>query len=423
MIRVLLCATTVIAAVALAIGCGVTAKEPAGEERGDCLPDGTCNEGLTCASGVCVRLDDAGGADGGEPQDKGVPVKDAGTDAADRETGPSDVSETPDGSTLDAGGDPAMPDGGATPKICPEPVSVDFGTMFVGQTKTQTVVFRSCGTAPVSLLGVELAAASGNWFALGVVSPSLPATLEPGAEVRVAAACTPAGTGSQQGQLDVFTNDPSLPDGKGYIRLLCQAKEQPGCKLKADPAAIDFGKLAPNVVSYKEFHLLNVGESACAVSAIMGPASPEFEIAGIADDQGTALAGAPFTIDPTRRVNVSVRFTAPFTKTCLGDGITFDNSSVNAPNLSVSLAGCGGEAPNCKFNVQPPDTLDFGNVTKDSNKTVAVNLENAGTDTCQINQAKLGAMSGEWFSIPAGYVFPIAVQPGSSTKIEVMCSP
>jgi hypothetical protein len=415
-------AAAVFLALVFAAGCGVTTKEPAGEERGDCLPDGTCNEGLTCASGVCVRLDDAGGVDGGEPQDKGVSVRDAGTDAADGGQ-TADVAETPDGETPDAAGDPDVPDGGAAPKICPEPVAVDFGAVFVGQTKTQTVAFKSCGTAPVSLLSVELAAASGNWFSLGTVSAALPATLDPGNEVRVTATCAPAGVGTQQGQLDVHTDDPSLPQGKGFIRLVCQAVEQPGCRIKADPFALDFGKLAPNVVSYKEFQLFNVGETACDVSEILGPANPEFEIAGIRDDKGTALAGAPFAIDPARRVNVSVRFTAPATKTCLSDGITFVNSSENAPNLNVTLAGCGGEAPLCTFKVQPLGTLDFGNVAKGSKKTMSVNLENVGTDACEITQARLGTQTGNWYSLAKAYSFPIQVQPGSTAEIDVNCAP
>lgn len=33
---------------------------PAGSERGSCHADGTCDEGLICASGLCVRVGDAG---------------------------------------------------------------------------------------------------------------------------------------------------------------------------------------------------------------------------------------------------------------------------------------------------------------------------------------------------------------------------
>lgn len=52
----------------LAWGCSNTTPSlpPQGTERGSCRPDGTCDQGLTCASGLCVRLPD-GGADQAQP--------------------------------------------------------------------------------------------------------------------------------------------------------------------------------------------------------------------------------------------------------------------------------------------------------------------------------------------------------------------
>ena len=44
---------------------------PEGSERGRCLPNGSCNPGLSCASGYCVRLPDQGPS----------PLKDAGPDS------------------------------------------------------------------------------------------------------------------------------------------------------------------------------------------------------------------------------------------------------------------------------------------------------------------------------------------------------
>jgi hypothetical protein len=54
----------------------------AGEEGGPCYPNDTCNAGLTCASGLCVKLPDSGVPDSGVPDT-------APTDTAPPDTTPS----------------------------------------------------------------------------------------------------------------------------------------------------------------------------------------------------------------------------------------------------------------------------------------------------------------------------------------------
>lgn len=46
-------------------GNGSSSQNPQGSERGACYPNGTCNDGLTCLSNFCVRLNDGGNASGG----------------------------------------------------------------------------------------------------------------------------------------------------------------------------------------------------------------------------------------------------------------------------------------------------------------------------------------------------------------------
>ena len=60
------------------LGCKNNDGPPTGAERGPCYPNLTCNAGLTCLSGLCVRLIDAGieaGTDG--PARDGDPTRDA----------------------------------------------------------------------------------------------------------------------------------------------------------------------------------------------------------------------------------------------------------------------------------------------------------------------------------------------------------
>ena len=41
----------------LSLACGDGDDAPTGEAQGPCYPNGTCNEGLVCASELCVDLD------------------------------------------------------------------------------------------------------------------------------------------------------------------------------------------------------------------------------------------------------------------------------------------------------------------------------------------------------------------------------
>lgn len=70
----------------LAAGCGGGGGRPAvGEERGACYPNETCNDGLTCLSSFCVRVDVDGATDAGGDAAGDAPAGDAPGDAgADR---------------------------------------------------------------------------------------------------------------------------------------------------------------------------------------------------------------------------------------------------------------------------------------------------------------------------------------------------
>jgi len=54
------------AAALLFVACGDDQTAPSGEERGPCYPNNTCNEGLVCASEICVDVS-TGGESGSGP--------------------------------------------------------------------------------------------------------------------------------------------------------------------------------------------------------------------------------------------------------------------------------------------------------------------------------------------------------------------
>jgi len=73
---------------------------------------------------------------------------------------------------------------GKAPKVCPEPVSVDFGTVYIGESKTEVVKLKSCGTDPLELRAVGLTNSPSNWYTMDSVVPNAPVTLAVGEERR-----------------------------------------------------------------------------------------------------------------------------------------------------------------------------------------------------------------------------------------------
>ncbi len=62
----------------MSISCDDQDTAPTGEAQGPCYPNGTCNEGLVCASELCVELDTAT-----EPESDTAESRGSGTDASE----------------------------------------------------------------------------------------------------------------------------------------------------------------------------------------------------------------------------------------------------------------------------------------------------------------------------------------------------
>ena len=125
----------------LLVGCSDdnNGKDP-GTEGGPCYSNGTCNAGLTCASGTCVKVP---GPEGGIP-DGAVPDT-AGSDGAAGDTAAPDIF-TPDGPARDAvARDGSTPDA-VQDAVADAYVGPDFkGELLVvpdGQTAVPSTVFQ-----------------------------------------------------------------------------------------------------------------------------------------------------------------------------------------------------------------------------------------------------------------------------------------
>jgi hypothetical protein len=92
------------------------------------------------------------------------------------------------------------------PAIEVSPISLDFGTVNTGQLRTLNVTVRSTGGSPLVIESLTVTPDS-----FGVLTPSVPVTLAPGAQQVISLRYSPTVVGTHSGTLTIRTNDPQRP--------------------------------------------------------------------------------------------------------------------------------------------------------------------------------------------------------------------
>jgi len=102
--------------------------------------------------------------------------------------------------------DTGQPDAGIGSRLRAEPSTLDFGVVAVGRAPTRALVIRN-GGGPVSIIALD-GLAAGAAFRLDA-TPSLPARLEPGAQLNLNVSFEPRGAGVGRTTLTVRVDDGS----------------------------------------------------------------------------------------------------------------------------------------------------------------------------------------------------------------------
>ena len=98
--------------------------------------------------------------------------------------------------------------GAEFPAIVVNPLSVDFGSLIVGNTARRYILLSNAGTGMLHVQGFQLIPTNGAEFS--VVNP-WPTELPAGASMRVCVQCTPRTTGIKEATLRILSDDPEHP--------------------------------------------------------------------------------------------------------------------------------------------------------------------------------------------------------------------
>ena len=283
---------------------------------------------------------------------------------------------------------------GMQPGLAISPASVNFGSVIVGQTGTQTVTLTNTGSASVV---VNLATVSGSGF--GVSGLSLPTTIPAGQNLTFSTQFTPAATGTATGSITFTDNAPGSPQ----TLVLSGNGIAVGATLAANPTTAAFGNVAVGSSGQQSITITNTGTTSATISQVSASGTG-FSITGIT---------APVTIG----AGLNVNFTAQFAPTATGSasGSISITSNATDATLSIPLSGTGtrgGLSAN-------PTSVNFGSVPVGTSGLQSVTLTNSGTANVTISAA---SASGTGFSI-TGLATPLTLTPGQNTSFTAKFSP
>src|SRR5713101_8134722 len=215
------------------------------------------------------------------------------------------------------------------------PSSVDFGSVTVGSSSTQSLTVTNMGASNTTISGATV---TGSGFSFK--GPVLPFNLQPGQSASFSVSFLPSAPGSVQGSLTLASKQGSVPVS------LAGTGVQPSISIT--PGSISFGNVALGVTSSQMITLSNPGNATLDITQFTAP-SAGFSLTGL---------NVPLTLTPGQ----TAKFSASFTPGAVGSQTSSVTLVSNAPTspLRLSLSGAG-------VQLQPqisvlPGSLAFGSV-------------------------------------------------------------
>ncbi len=249
-------------------------------------------------------------------------------------------------------------------QVTPNPV--DFGSVMVGSSASQTLTVTNSGQGKFTL---TTASASGTGFTISGLSA--PQTLASGQSVNLTVVFKPTVAGQESGNVSVAigTQSPQLVgslNGTGSTTAL-----------SVTPSVVSFGNVNIGSPVTQSLRLTNSGSASVAITSVSAT--------------GTGFGISGLTTPQTLTPNESVNFTAEFNpKTAGNETGTISIGTAGSP-LTVGLNGAG--VSSAAQLVASTTSLSFGSVTIGDAPTQQVTLKNTGNASADISSVSLTGSS------------------------------
>ena len=253
--------------------------------------------------------------------------------------------------------------------LTPSPASLNFGSIAVGSSQTQSVTVTNTGGSSV---GITQAAVSGTGFTMSGFSPQI---LAVGQSLTVSIGFSASATGTANGALSF-----SSTATNSSLSVALSGTGVSSGYLTPSPASLNFGSIAVGTKQTQSVTVTNTGGSSVGLTqaAVSGTG---FTMGGFSAQ--TLAAGQSLTL--------SVGFTANSTGTATG-ALSLSSTASNS-SLSVALSGTGVSSG---YLTPSSASLNFGSISVGSSQTQSVTITNTGGSSVGVTQA---AVSGPGFTV------------------------
>jgi Abnormal spindle-like microcephaly-assoc'd, ASPM-SPD-2-Hydin/Protein of unknown function (DUF1573) len=278
------------------------------------------------------------------------------------------------------------------------PTTVNFGTVNVGATASQSMLIANNGTADLAISQVSTV---GSGFSLSNLSSST--TVPAGQSATFTATFKPASAGSAAGSISIASNAPESPmtislSGVG------ESTNQGTPYISVNPSSVNFGNVIVGNTDSQILTVSNSGTANLTVSSLT-PSGSGFSVYGLS---------FPFTLSPGQNATFTAAF-GPASPGGQSGSVSIANNTTGSP-LVVGLSGTGVAAT---YQLSASYTsLNFGNVNMGSLANQNVTLTNTGNSNVNISSV---SVSGAGFTESGGSNETLT--PNQSTTITVTFKP
>jgi hypothetical protein len=297
---------------------------------------------------------------------------------------------------------------GSSGSLTVNPSNINFGSVPVGTTQTQSLTLTNPGGPKVTITQATL---SGTGFTLSGLS--YPLTLAGGQSVTCTVTFAPQATGNDGGSVAI-TYSTQASSGKknnssGYSSSAIFTVPVSGTavtsgQLVPNPSSLNFGNVQVSSSQTQSGTLTNSGGSAVTISQA-STSGAGFQISGL---------NLPLSLGAGQSAQFNITF-APQSSGSANGAIAFTSSASN-PTLNVPLSGTGVTPGSL---TPAPSSIGFGNVAIGSSQTTSETLTNSGGSSVSISQA---TATGSGFSL-SGLTLPVTLSPGQSKSFTVAFAP
>jgi hypothetical protein len=270
--------------------------------------------------------------------------------------------------------------------------TVNFGSIAVGQTVSQSVTLSSTGNAPVTISGISVA---GSLFsATGITTPM---TLNPGQTATLNLGFTSPHVSTFTGVVTITSNSSA---GKLTINMSA-AGVAANPVLAVNSSTINFGNIVVGQTVSQSVTLSSTGNAPVTISGI-SVAGSLFSATGIT---------TPMTLNTGQTATLNLGFTSPHVSTFTGVVTITSNSSAGNLTINMSAAGIAG---NPVLSVSS-STINFGNILVGQTVSQSVTLSSTGNAPVTVSGI---SVAGSLFSA-TGITMPMTLNPGQTATLNL----